>query len=110
MQPEPAAVANLSQLRRSRFMQKTGSVAKTETIDIVEFFDGGIIRENSFREKVDEFDWTSYQDKKVVIKGCDNVPVPTWAYLSVVAHLAPHAKRIFWGEPCSAVLVYKRSA
>ncbi|MCH8124947.1 DUF2480 family protein [candidate division KSB1 bacterium] len=91
-------------------MQRVGSVPKTQTIDIAEFFDGGIIREKSFREKVDGFDWISYQDKKVVIKGCDKVPVPTWAYLSLVAHLAPYASRIFWGEPCSAVLVYKKNS
>lgn len=85
------------------------AVAKTKTIDITDFLDNGIIREQSFRERVDHFDWDSYQDAKVVIRGCDTVPVPTWAYLSIVAHLAPKAKRIFWGEPCSAVLIYKRS-
>lgn len=83
--------------------------AKTRHVDITEFLDGGIIREKSFREKVAAIDWAGeYSDAKVVVKGCDTVPIPTWAYLMLVAHLAPHAKRIFWGEPCSAVPIYVR--
>lgn len=82
---------------------------KAITLDITEFFENGILRESSFREKVAAIDWEKeYKDAKVIIKGCDRVPVPTWAYLVLAAHLAPHARRIFWGEPCSAVPVYVR--
>lgn len=84
------------------------AVAKTLTIDIKDFLDQGIVREKVFREKVDGIDWSDYQDCKVVITGCDTVPVPTWAYMMIAAHLACYAKRIFWGEPCSAVPVFVR--
>jgi hypothetical protein len=84
------------------------AVAKTQTIDIRDFFDNGIIREKSFREKINAMDWAAYKDQKVVITGCDHVPIPTWAYMMIVAYLAPHAKRIYWGEPCSAVPIYVR--
>lgn len=90
---------------------KTKTTPKALTIDIMDFLEGGILREKSFREKIAAIDWENeYRDRKVIIKGCDRVPVPTWAYLIIVAHLAPHAKRIFWGEPCSAVPVYSRPA
>ena len=89
-------------------MTQVQTAPKTKTIDITDFLDGGIIRESSFREKINQTDWKSYLDLKVVIKGCDTVPVPTWAYLSIVANLAPFASHLFWGEPCSAILVYKR--
>ena len=83
--------------------------AKAKTIDISDFLDNGIIREASFREKVAAINWAEeYEDAKVIITGCDRVPIPTWAYMMIVAHLAPHAKRIFWGEPCSAVPIYVR--
>lgn len=84
------------------------AVAKTQTIDIRDFFDNGIIREKSFREKIDAIDWKEFQDNKVVITGCDHVPIPTWAYMMLAAHLSPYAKRIFWGEPCSAVPIFVR--
>lgn len=83
--------------------------AKAKTIDIMDFLENGMLREKSFREKVAAIDWAKeYRDAKVIVTGCDRVPVPTWAYLVLVANLAPYAKRIFWGEPCSAVPVYVR--
>lgn len=83
--------------------------AKTKHIDITEFLEGGILREKLFREKVAAINWAEdYTDAKVIVKGCDTVPIPTWAYMVIVANLAPHAKRILWGEPCSAVPVYVR--
>ncbi|RMI08808.1 MAG: DUF2480 family protein [Calditrichaeota bacterium] len=88
---------------------RVAKATKTKTIDIRDFLDEGIIREKSFREKIAQVDWAGeYGDAKVVIQGCDTIPVPTWAYLMIVAHLAPHARRIFWGEPCSAVPIYVR--
>lgn len=87
----------------------TAKTAKAITIDITEFLDNGILREKHFRDQIDAIDWENeYRDSKVIIRGCDKVPIPTWAYLVLATHLAPHAKRIFWGEPCSAVPVYVR--
>lgn len=89
--------------------ETTVKTPKAVTLDIMDFLDNGMLREKAFREKVEAIDWASeYKDAKVIIAGCDRVPIPTWAYLVLVAHLAPHAKRIFWGEPCSAVPVYVR--
>ena len=87
----------------------TTRTAKAVTIDITDFLDNGILREKSFRDQIDAIDWgNEYRDAKVIIRGCDKVPIPTWAYLVLATRLAPHAKRIFWGEPCSAVPVYAR--
>ncbi|PHI21592.1 hypothetical protein CEQ90_01905 [Lewinellaceae bacterium SD302] len=49
-----------------------------------------------------------YQDKRLVIKGCSDKPVPAAAYLAVTAKLQPVAKSIMYGEPCSTVPVYKK--
>ncbi|NIW79009.1 MAG: DUF2480 family protein [Calditrichae bacterium] len=92
-------------------MAETKSVAKAKTIDITEFLDNGILREKSFREKLGNINWEEeYRDAKVIVKGCDHIPIPTWAYMMIVANVAPHAKRIFWGEPCSAVPIYMRKS
>ena len=48
-----------------------------ETILLDDFLDNGIIREKSFREMVDKLDLDQYKDKKVIIKGCASVTVPT---------------------------------
>ena len=49
-----------------------------------------------------------YTDKRVVIKGCGDVPVTAAAYLQVTKLLRPVAKSIMYGEPCSTVPIYKK--
>ena len=73
-----------------------------------DYLDDGIIREKSFRQKVDKLDLDHYKDKKVIIKGCASVTVPTWAYLILTAQLAQVAKKIYYGEPRYAVKIYSR--
>jgi len=89
-------------------MEEVKTISKPITIDITDFLDEGILREKSFREKIADIDWEQYQDQKVILKGCGDIPIPTWAYLIIATHLTPYAKRIFWGEPCSTVPIYVR--
>ena len=79
-----------------------------ETILLDDFLDNGIIREKSFRAMVDKLDLEHYRDKKVIIKGCASVSVPTWAYLILTAQLAQVAKKIYYGELRYAVKIYSR--
>ena len=79
-----------------------------ETIYLDDFLDDGIIREKSFREKISAINWQDYNSKRVMIKGCTSVPVPTWAYLILTAQLAQFADDITYGEPCSTVKILKR--
>ena len=79
-----------------------------KTILLDDFLDEGIIREKSFRKMVDELDFDQYQDKKVIIKGCASVMVPTWSYLMVIAQLAQVADKIYDCEPRYAVKVFNR--
>ena len=58
-----------------------------ETIYLNDFLDDGILKEKIFREKVANIDWSQYSDKRVLIKGCSEVPIPTWAYLLELKHL-----------------------
>ena len=79
-----------------------------ETILLDDFLDDGIIREKSFRQMVDALDFDKYSKKKVIIKGCAGVTVPTWAYLILTARLAEVADKIYYGEPRYAVKVFNR--
>ena len=49
-----------------------------------------------------------YTDKRVVVKGCGDVPIPEAAYLEITNKLRPFVKSIMYGEPCSTVPIYKR--
>ena len=49
-----------------------------------------------------------FADKRVVIKGCGELPVGEAAYLLATKLLRPVAKSIMYGEPCSTVPIFKK--
>ena len=51
-----------------------------------------------------------YEDKKVVIKGCGEKEISEAVYMEITSLLLPVASSIMYGEPCSTVPVYKKSA
>ncbi|MBT3179293.1 MAG: DUF2480 family protein [Candidatus Marinimicrobia bacterium] len=77
-----------------------------KTILLDDFLDDGIIREKSFRQMVEDYDFNQYENEKVIIKGCASVVVPTWAYLMLTAQLALVADKIYYGEPRYAVKIF----
>jgi hypothetical protein len=62
-----------------------------------------------YQEILPTLDYTPYQDKPVIIKGCSNKPVPESAYIMAVQKLQPIAKSIMYGEACSAVPLFKKA-
>lgn len=61
-----------------------------------------------YQEILPKLDYSPYQDKPVIIKGCSKKPVPESAYIMAVQKLQPIAKSIMYGEACSAVPLYKK--
>lgn len=53
-------------------------------------------------------DGEEYAQKRIVIKGCSDKPVPAAAYLDLTRKLQPYAQSIMYGEPCSTVPIFKR--
>jgi len=60
-----------------------------------------------YHEILPTIDYSIYQDKPVIIKGCSKKPVPMSAYVLAAQNLQPFAKSIMYGEACSAVPLYK---
>ena len=52
----------------------------------------------------------TYLHKRVVVKGCGDVALPTSAYVAITALLMPVVKSIMYGEPCSTVPIFKRKS
>ena len=59
-------------------------------------------------KNIDLLPLENFIDKRVVIKGCGEVPVGEAAYLKATALLRPVAKSIMYGEPCSTVPIFKK--
>jgi len=60
-----------------------------------------------YQEILSILDYSKYQDKSVIIKGCSKKPVPKSAYILAAQKLQPFARSIMYGEACSAVPLYK---
>ena len=55
-------------------------------------------------------DWSAYEGKPVVIKGCASTIVPANAYLIATQKLQGVAKKLMYGEACSAVPLWRQKA
>lgn len=61
-----------------------------------------------FKNALDKVNSNEFLNKKVVIKGCGNLPVPEFAYVEITNKLRPVVSSIMYGEPCSTVPLYKQ--
>ena len=57
---------------------------------------------------IDTIDLSIYKDERVIIKGCSDEAIAEEAYLNLTIKLTPVVKSLMFGEPCSAVPVYKK--
>ncbi len=64
--------------------------------------------EQTLLKNIQSISTHEYTDKRVVVKGCGDVPVGEVAYMEITRRLLPVVKSIMYGEPCSTVPVYKR--
>jgi Protein of unknown function (DUF2480) len=62
-----------------------------------------------YQEILQKIDYSFYQDKPVILKGCSKKPVPENAYIEAIQKIQPYAKSIMYGEACSAVPLYKKA-
>ena len=60
-------------------------------------------------KNINQLPVADFTDKRVVIKGCGELPVGEAAYLEATKLLRPVAKSIMYGEPCSTVPIYKKA-
>lgn len=72
------------------------------------FGDLNALEQSLFQSVLSKLDYSDYQNRKVVVKGCSKLPVPTYAYVEVTARLTPLVSSLMFGEPCSTVPLFKK--
>jgi Protein of unknown function (DUF2480) len=72
------------------------------------FGDAEFLHKTLFIKNIAKINAADYEDKRVVIKGCGELPISETAYVAVTSLLRPVAKSIMYGEPCSTVPIYKK--
>lgn len=66
------------------------------------------LKKNLLLKNIAQLQVADFVDKRVVIKGCGEIPVGEAAYLQATQLLRPVVKSIMYGEPCSTVPIYKK--
>lgn len=61
-----------------------------------------------YQESFNNHDFSQYQDKNIVVKGCGELKISDKIYLEITNRLMPFTKKLMFGEPCSSVPVYRR--
>jgi uncharacterized protein DUF2480 len=62
----------------------------------------------AFLQNLRAIDLSTYTDQRVIVKGCGDLSVDSFAYLEIAGRLRPVVKSMMYGEACSNVPVYKR--
>lgn len=61
-----------------------------------------------FVRALENEDWSQYEGKPIVVKGCGSNLVPTEAYVIATQKLQGVARKLMFGEPCSSVPLWRR--
>ena len=83
------------------------SIALEPFVKKTVFGDVNMLESLLFNELLNKMDYSHYSDKRIVIKGCGKLPIPTHAYTELAFKLKPFVKSMMYGEPCSTVPLYK---
>lgn len=80
-------------------LQKYFDSTPRADLDLKQFlFKGMILKEEDFREQLEEFDWSQFEGQNVGVYCSTDAIISKWAYMLVGQHLAPHAKEVFKGR------------
>lgn len=74
----------------------------------VVFGNEDFLQKTLFLKNLYKINPAEFADKRVVIKGCGELPVSESAYVEITNLLRPVVKSIMYGEPCSTVPIFKK--
>jgi hypothetical protein len=83
------------------------SVLQPVALDLM-FGTAAELQQKKLLQQIDQLDLAPFADKRVVIKGCGELPIGEAAYLHATKLLRPVVKSIMYGEPCSTVPIFKK--
>lgn len=59
-------------------------------------------------KNISAIDVNEFAGQRIVVKGCGDATIESFAYAEITRVLIPAVKSIMYGEPCSTVPVYKK--
>lgn len=61
-----------------------------------------------YTKKLSCFDFSPFELKSVILKGCSKYEIPEAVMVLAVSYLQKYAKKIHYGEACSSVPIFKK--
>jgi len=61
-----------------------------------------------FQDLLQQVDYSEYDGKATIVKGCSKHGIPEEAYVLATQKLMKHARSVMFGEACSAVPIFKK--
>lgn len=65
------------------------------------------MQKHLFIKNLSAIDTNEFSGQRIVVKGCGDATIESFAYAEITKVLLPVVKSIMYGEPCSTVPVYK---
>lgn len=60
------------------------------------------------QRRLDMHDWTQYDGKRVILKGCNDRSIPASVYATASTKLVGRVDRLMYGEACSFVPIWRK--
>ena len=64
--------------------------------------------QKKFSDNIDSIDASEFEGKKVIVKGCGQIPLSEILYIAITKKLQNTVSSVMVGEACSAVPVFKK--
>ena len=76
-------------------------------VDLRDFLTGGMFRQDDFLANIAGHDWNRHRDRRVLVRGCGDIPIPPWAYMAIAARLVGIARTVRYGNEHDNLVVYR---
>ena len=67
------------------------------------------LEEKLYNVSLNNLDLDSLKNKKVIVKGCSDIPFIDYVYSELTKRLSNEVKSLMYGEPCSRVPIFRNS-
>ena len=67
------------------------------------------LEEKLYNVSLNNLDLDSLKNKKVIVKGCSDIPFIDYVYSELTKRLSNVVKSLMYGEPCSRVPIFRNS-
>lgn len=85
-------------------LEKFAADVKVYELDLKDFlFQEMILKEKEYREKMENHDWSQYEDGFLAVHCSTDAIIPKWAYMLVVQHAQDYAKDVLFGTKQEAM-------